>query len=79
MEKSDLVFEILDKLELTLGIAFLAVALFIWCMSSKYRTRHWLFILPIKFLEIKIKVIMYNFTQTFYYYKVIALKYKKSS
>ena len=37
MEKSDLVFEILDKLELTLGIAFLAVALFIWCMSSKYR------------------------------------------
>ena len=35
MEKSDFIFEILDKLELILGIAFLAVALFIWCMVSK--------------------------------------------
>lgn len=37
MNKSDIVFEVLDKLELTLGIAFLAVTLFIWCMFSKDR------------------------------------------
>mgnify|MGYP003571395268 CR=1 FL=1 len=35
MNKSDIVFEILDKLELTLGIVFLAVALFIWCMVKR--------------------------------------------
>ncbi len=35
MNNFDFILEILDKLELTLGIAFLAVALFIWCMVSK--------------------------------------------
>ena len=35
MNNFDFILEILDKLELTLGIAFLAVAIFIWCMVSK--------------------------------------------
>ena len=37
MEKSDFIFEVLDKIEITLGIMFFAVALFIWCMVSKDR------------------------------------------
>ena len=50
MEKSDFIFEILDKIELTLGIVFLAVALFIWCMVSKDRYGKKGFIYPILFL-----------------------------
>ena len=50
MNKSDIVFEILDKLELILGIAFLAVALFIWCMVSKDRYGKKGIIYPILFL-----------------------------
>lgn len=50
MNKSDIVFEILDKLELTLGIAFLAVALFVWCMVSKDRYGKKGIIYPILFV-----------------------------
>ncbi len=50
MEKSDFIFEILDKLELTLGIMFLAVALFIWCMVSKDRYGKKGIIYPVLFL-----------------------------
>ena len=35
MEKSNFIIEIIDKIEWTMGIAFLAIALFIWCMYSK--------------------------------------------
>ena len=50
MEKSDFIFEILDKLELTLGIVFLAVTLFIWCMVSKDKYGKKGIIYPILFL-----------------------------
>ena len=50
MNKSDFIFEILDKLELTLGIAFLVVALFIWCVASKDRYGKKGIIYPILFL-----------------------------
>ena len=50
MEKSDLIFEILEKTEFTLGIMFLVVALFIWCLVSKDRYGKKGFIYPILFL-----------------------------
>ena len=37
MNKSNFIIEIMDKTELALGIAFLAVSLFVWCMVSKDR------------------------------------------
>ncbi len=56
MNKSDFIFEILDKLELTLGIVFLAVALFIWCMVSKDRYGKKGILYPILFLAFIIGV-----------------------
>ncbi len=50
MEKSDLIFEILEKTEFTLGIMFLVVAMFIWCLVSKDRYGKKGFIYPILFL-----------------------------
>ena len=56
MEKSDFIFEILDKIELTLGIVFLAVALFIWCMVSKDKYGKKGILYPILFLAFIIGV-----------------------
>ena len=50
MEKSNFIIEIIDKIEWTMGIAFLAVALFIWCMVSKDRYGKKGIIYPILFL-----------------------------
>lgn len=50
MNKSDFIIEIIDKAELTLGIAFLAVTLFIWCMVSKDRYGKKGIIYPILFV-----------------------------
>ena len=50
MNKSDFIIEIIDKAELTLGIAFLAVALFVWCMVSKDRYGKKGIIYPILFV-----------------------------
>ena len=56
MEKLDFIFEILDKIELTLGIVFLAVALFIWCMVSKDKYGKKGILYPILFLAFIIGV-----------------------
>ncbi len=50
MNKSDFIIEIMDKTELALGIAFLAVALFVWCMVSKDRYGKKGIIYPILFI-----------------------------
>ncbi len=50
MEQHSLVFEIMDKVELTLGVMFLAVALFILCMVSKDRYGKKGIVYPILFL-----------------------------
>ena len=42
--------EIIDKIEWTLGIMFLAVSLFVWCMVSKDRYGKKGIIYPILFL-----------------------------
>ena len=56
MEKSDLIFEILEKTEFTLGIMFLVVALFIWCMVSKDKYGKKGILYPILFLAFIIGV-----------------------
>lgn len=50
MENANFIIEIMDKIELILGIVFLAVALFIWCMVSKDRYGKKGIIYPILFL-----------------------------
>ncbi len=50
MNKSDFIIEIMDKTELALGIAFLAVSLFVWCMVSKDRYGKKGIIYPILFI-----------------------------
>ena len=50
MDTSNFMIEIMDKIELTLGIMFLAVSLFVWCMVSKDRYGKKGIIYPILFL-----------------------------
>lgn len=50
MDKSNFIIEIMDKIEWILGIVFLAVALFIWCMVSKDRYGKKGIIYPVLFL-----------------------------